>query len=131
MEKLTFPNKEVAKIFADIMDQKGSIEKNKDGTVIFAYEKSEQEKVISAENLHSSINAVYRYVDNEYRYLSERINRLAKAFSIHKQNHLPSPATASQMSKAVKALGMEDDYDVKKKTIYIEQGDNSIEASYY
>ncbi len=132
MEKLTFPNEEVANIFADCMKIKGSIEKGEDGKVILAYEvEKSSAPTITEEQLYNSINSVYRYCDNEMRYLNERISGLYRVLSNHFDNHLPSPKTPSQMTKAVKALGLEEDYEVKKNTIYVRDGNNSMEASYY
>ena len=132
MEKLSFPNKEVAGIFADALKITGSIEDQKDGTVIFAYEEAKAASPeISRDDLYNSLDRVYKYVNSEYEYLSKRISNLARAFAMHKQNHLPNPSSPTEMEKALKGLGMADDYDVKKKVIYVESGDNSLEASYY
>ena len=130
MKEFKFPNKETAKIFAETLGVEGETTE-KDGEVIFAYSDEKASVSLSQEDLYRSIDSVYRYTDSRCEELYRRMDRLVRAFAMHQRNHLPSPKSASQMEKAVKALGMGDDYEVRKNVIYVESGDNSLEASYY
>ena len=42
--------------------------------------------------------------------------------------HIPPMNGPSQMTKALQALGMSDDFEVKKRTIYASKGNVVIEA---
>ena len=130
MKEFKFPNKETAKIFAETLGVEGETSE-KNGEVIFAYSDEKSSATISQDDLYSSLNSVYRYMDSRCDEMYRRMDRLVRAFAIHQRNHLPSPKSASQMQKAVDALGMGEDYEVKKGVIYVESGDNSLEASYY
>lgn len=55
-------------------------------------------------------------------YIHSRISGLENSFYDytwkHSQNHLPNPATPSDMQAALDALGLSKDYSVQKRTIY-------------
>lgn len=55
-------------------------------------------------------------------YLQSQINYLSRSFydyvNYHSQGHLPPAPSAEQMTTAVKALGLDKEYTVQKKTIW-------------
>lgn len=55
-------------------------------------------------------------------YLQSQINYLAQSFydyvNYHSQGHLPAAPSVEQMTGAVKALGLDKEYNVQKKTIW-------------
>ena len=127
MKKLKFSNKAVASLFLDSQNVEGSIEEQNDGSAILSYAytdepaKAETEVEVEVEievKLRDCIECVYRNMYNEFSWINERIDRLWKAYYEHTDKHLPNPATPSQMQTAINALGMGEDYQVQKKTIY-------------
>ena len=72
-----------------------------------------------------------------YANLSDRISYLSEAFYQytyqHQQGHIPPIKSTSMMQKALKALGMDGDYEVAKPMISVARGAKgvmSIVASY-
>lgn len=57
------------------------------------------------------------------RNIHDRMDYLSREFYNyyfkHQEGHIPPIKTASQMQKALKAIGMEDDFEVKKPNLYI------------
>lgn len=71
----------------------------------------------------------YSDIDYLHRRCSDCVDRIYKLydevykmFAEHTQNHLPPIQTPSQMEKAIKALGLDKDYDVQKRTIWASDG---------
>jgi hypothetical protein len=132
MQKLSFSNKSVAEAFQDFAKVKGSIEET-GGEVVLSYNYDTPEKASYDEvdeKMANAMDYMYRSMDRQCEYMNERIDRLARAFYEHTDKHLPNPQTPSQMQKAVTALGMGEDYEVKKRTIYATHGDKTLEMSY-
>lgn len=65
----------------------------------------------------------YDYVDSNISWLQSQLSDLWQAFWKHTQDgHLPPIEGAGQMIKALKALGLDESYDVQKKVIYANDG---------
>lgn len=76
-----------------------------------------QKTVDMLNNVASSLyNSMYAMSDNIHR----RINNLVDTHYKHADTstHLPAVKGAAQMKKAVAALGLDDEYDVKKNVLY-------------
>jgi len=57
------------------------------------------------------------------RWLREDLNYLKESFYKHKEGgHLPPITTVEQLSRALNVLGLEEEYEVKKKQIYLDNG---------
>jgi hypothetical protein len=128
-KKLEFSNKEVATLFCDHMKIKGSIEEQEDGTAILAYcyDCESPQTEAKAEYSREAIEAVYDYMSYKCEYINDRIDYLARAFYEHTENHIPNPQTPSQMQQAIDAMGMGEDYEVKKRTIYASAAGEPLE----
>jgi hypothetical protein len=70
---------------------------------------------------------------DDYAYINQRINALwdslaryqqwtAQRMNQHEQGHLPPIKGPAAMTKALKTLGLDGDYDVAKQTIYASDG---------
>lgn len=81
-----------------------------------------------ADKLNQQISNVKSYADMAYDYACSTADRLTKHNDPSK--HLPIIPSAEHMIRAVKALGLDKQYDVKKKTIYASKGEIVVEASY-
>jgi len=64
------------------------------------------------------IDYIYSMMQNMYSYLSYIESSLYKYEMEHSVGHLPPIEGASAMSKALKTLGLDGDYQVEKRTIY-------------
>jgi hypothetical protein len=81
---------------------------------------SEERPEVSYEDL----NRVYRYIDEMTKYLSDRLSSLQESFWTHKeQGHLPAILSPSLMKDALKAIGLDGDYEVQKKVVYASTGE--------
>ena len=70
------------------------------------------------ESLVSSVVSSYSY---ELKWMREDISSLWKKISEHvNDGHLPAIKDAGQMKKALKALGLEDSYNVQVPTVYVQ-----------
>jgi adenylate cyclase class IV len=72
-----------------------------------------------------SCDCTYRLseTENVLRWLREDLNYLRESFYKHKEGgHLPPITTVEQLSRALKVLGLEEEYEVKKKQIYLDNG---------
>jgi len=81
-----------------------------------------------ADKLNQQIGQVKSYADMTYDYACSIAQRLTKHTDASK--HLPEIPSAEHMARAVKALGLDKQYDVKKKTIYASKGEIIVEANY-
>lgn len=82
-------------------------------------------KAIPLDNNSEHDNKIRDIEDMIFRmisYVHTRINSLENGFYdfsyTHLTNHLPNPATPSDMQTALNNLGLAKDFDVKKRTIY-------------
>lgn len=74
------------------------------------------------------MESMYRMVNNVYDY----VDRLASNLYQHSDSsrHLPPISGPAQMNKALKALGMSEDYKCEPRTIYAGKNSVIIEAEY-
>lgn len=68
------------------------------------------------------------YINARINYLREDLNYYRDQFYNHTQGHLPKIVGASAMEKALKAIGLGDDYTVEKRVIYASDGSSSPES---
>ena len=77
---------------------------------------------------------VMNYCYNMSSNISERISHLSDDMwswqHSHLKGHIPSFKSASQLEKALKVLGLSDDFIVEKSHIYINASTNTLEAAY-
>jgi|ERR1041384_2999505 hypothetical protein len=74
------------------------------------------------------MDSMHRMVSNVYDYVDSVANRLYQHTDSSK--HLPPISGPAQMNKALKALGMSEDYKCEPRTIYANRNGIVIEASY-
>lgn len=66
----------------------------------------------------------------EVKYALAQMNYLYGALENHYDGHLPPIVGAGKLEKALKALGMDDDYEVKKRAIFAnKRGDFEVDLS--
>ena len=72
----------------------------------------------------ATLQSQLNYFDNRFQYVWESINELRGALYEHcSDGHLPKIEGATAMSKALKALGLDGDYEVVKQTVYASTGE--------
>lgn len=70
--------------------------------------------------LQSQLN----YLDSRFQWVWESIDRLRESLYEHTSDgHLPPIEGAAAMTKALKALGLDGDYEVVKQTVYASTGE--------
>lgn len=62
------------------------------------------------------------YLESRLRWMQEDLNYVRTMYYNHMEGHLPKIVGATAMQKALKAIGMDGDYQVEKKTIYANDG---------
>ena len=85
-----------------------------------------KEKDKNQENFDRMHSLIWQLHQNMADYIGNLHGRLND--HIDSSKHLPPISGPGQMAKAVKALGLSDDYDVKKRVIYAANGEYVIEA---
>lgn len=85
-----------------------------------------KEKDKNQENFDRMHSLMWQLNSDMYNYASRIHGMLNDHMDSGK--HLPMMSGPGQMAKAVKALGLSDDYDVKKRVIYAANGEYVIEA---
>ena len=72
---------------------------------------------------YSDLAVIYQYVDSMLSYLRSNVQDIQSLLWAHINNgHLPVIQGAEGMAKALKALGMDGDYQVQKQTVYANNG---------
>lgn len=72
---------------------------------------------------YSDLSAIYQYIDQMLSYLRTNLSDIQTQLWAHINNgHLPVIRGADGMVKALKALGMDGDYQVEKETVYANNG---------
>jgi len=120
-----------------------TVEKDDKKTFIVSYDvslacldktKTEESKAsapYTREELESVLSRVIHSMHEEMNWQSRRLNSrmewLEGQFYKHEDGHLPKIEGAGKMEKALKALGLEDDYRVEKRVIFAKEG---VIASY-
>lgn len=93
------------------------------GEISVAYEvKSEYEEKepLSMENVYSIVRSMYSESEYQIKYLREDMGYMRESLSKHMRNHLPSIADAGKMKAAIKALGLEDSFQVATPVVWVE-----------
>ena len=71
----------------------------------------------------ADLQNAFSYFNDRIRYVNDQMNSLWTSLYEHtSQGHLPKLAGAAQMEKALKALGLDGDYEVQKRVIYASDG---------
>jgi hypothetical protein len=79
-----------------------------------SYEASRSEP--TTENLRSLMSEI----DYRFKWMSESISEYRKMYYDHLVGHLPAIKDAGKMKEALKALGLEDSFEVRKPSVTIE-----------
>lgn len=56
------------------------------------------------------------------RSISNQLQYLWQAFQDHMKGHLPAVKSTEQLQRAIDVLGLGDEYDVQKQTVYARRG---------
>lgn len=84
-------------------------------------EDGEEEDSLSAEDVYNIVRSVYNSYEYELKWLREDISYMREAFYKHANNgHLPAIGDAGLMKKALKNLGLEDSFEVKTPSVYVQ-----------
>ena len=89
-------------------------------------EDKEDEESCSKEDLGKVVDMVYRMADSLYSYISMVDQSSFEWAQTHQKGHLPNAKTPSQLEKAIKVLGMGEDYEVQKTKISVAGKNNYI-----
>lgn len=97
----------------------------KEGDVIsVAYESpavaSPTNQQISWDDVYSVMKSVSSEYEYQLKWLREDVQYAREAFYKHLNGHIPSITDAGIMKKALKALGLEDSFEVRKPAVYVE-----------
>lgn len=88
-------------------------------TVAFKNESVANE--LSPENVYSMVNEAVNYVMSEVQYYNKfvmaEIDAMWSWAGSHSKGHLPNVQGAEQMTRAVKGLGLDKEFEVRKKVI--------------
>lgn len=68
------------------------------------------------------VSNIVSYLNSRIDWLREDLNYYREQFHEHTEHHLPEIIGAGAMERALKALGLSDDYKVEKQTIYANDG---------
>lgn len=114
--KFNSEEKELAESFASKNDGEVSLLEDGSGVIEIA---SYDEK---AESTANEVDKLYDYVSKRcemyYRWCQERMNYMQKDFYEHLKGHLPSVKSKEQLKRAIDALGLNEEYEVKPTVIY-------------
>jgi hypothetical protein len=58
----------------------------------------------------------------DLKYIKQELEYLWKRIANHEENHLPQVKSMEQLKRAIKALGLEEEYEVVPQRIYAEDG---------
>jgi hypothetical protein len=130
----TFKNESLANRFKGALEERSASsiesETDEDGviTVSYAIEEArcDKEKYATVEDVDEKIHSVVwsmadalmKEVQWQMNWINSEIDYLYTRFYRHEDGHLPSIKSPAQMEGALKALGINEDYEVKKKVIY-------------
>ena len=133
----TFKNKSLATRFTGALEERKatSIEsqEDEDGNILISYamadcqedKKSYSEEDID-ERVYSIVSDFAEYMMKEMQWqmnwVNSELDYLYSEFYKHQQGHIPKISSPSQMSAALKTLGLDGDYDVMKKVVYAKEG---------
>ena len=111
MKKLNFSSKESLERFLNAVG-KQNISKADDLSVEVTWDDVDQ-----------IISSLFSYIESELSWLSKRISSLDERLYRHaEEGHLPPIQGAGKLEGAMKKLGIDDDYDVKKRVVWAEDG---------
>lgn len=75
----------------------------------------------------NSLKYALQYAMDEIKYLNQRITGLGDELWKHSSDgHLPPIKSAAQMTQAISALGLNDEFDVQKRTIYANRSGSTL-----
>lgn len=98
--------------------------------------KAMPEKNDMMDKMHQMMSSMYNYVDYVLARSNERINACENKMYDHmaSSSHLPPIKGAGKMQKALKTLGLDDDYEAIKIPLYsyasVKKGPLTVEAEY-
>lgn len=78
----------------------------------------EPEKTLSVNMFFDYMKYFEEDMRRYMKYLANDINYLFEMFHTHSKGHLPPITSAGKMQEALKTLGIENDFEVKKPVIY-------------
>lgn len=103
------------KLLADMSMSSGGESEGEDGG-------ESEDKMCELEDKCCQLMFGLSYAWEEIRYLSRLIGYLQEDLMSHMDNgHLPAVKSTEQMKRAVSALGLDDEYNVEKRTLWASQ----------
>lgn len=129
-KKITLSSVAAAEQYKIIANVEGEITQNKEGEVLLAYDdKCPTAKAsIDDETFERRLGYIYDTIREEVQWISRRIDNVYKALAEHQVGHLPCVKSAEQLEKAIKALGLANEYEVEKTKIRINRDKGYTEA---
>ena len=131
-----FKTEHFANILIDSLKTDKNITASKEKTdkgFLVSYEAkayASEEIGIDEKDIYSIVNNAVSYLYDEMNYnmgfVRQEIDDLWNYNIRHSDGHLPSVQGTEQMTRAVKALGLDKEYEVAKKTIWASKGGSEI-----
>jgi hypothetical protein len=128
-QKINFFNKETAEAAlaeakaigwsAEIVDGDGGAVLEYESLASYADE-PEKSKAASEEEMYNIYRSLSQEMEYRFKWMNENIDGVRKMFFDHAIGHLPPIKDAGKMSAALKSLGLEDSFEVRKPSVYIE-----------
>jgi hypothetical protein len=91
-------------------------------------DKEDEEEYCSKKDLNQLVDVVLRISDNLYSYVAEVDGWNYEKWDKHLVGHIPSIIGAEKMNKALKVLGLSEDYVAQPKVIYSSKNNYVLEV---
>lgn len=127
MKKINAKNKDLAEKIAQSIDSEVVEEENGEFSVAYYCKEESETAKYSKDEIY---DIIYKCLDQEVRYIYDSIRYLREELYDHKEGHLPK-MSFDHLKRALETLGMDDEYELKKKVIYADVGDFAIEVPRY
>lgn len=120
-----FLTENMAKSYADAVKEKFDCEVSLDKADVSyemptaAYDSSKEKNYATYNEMDERISYVYEHIDYKFKYLREEMSYMMQVFQNHMKGHLPKVKSNEQLKKAIKALGLEEEYEVYKPQISV------------
>lgn len=108
--------------YQEVLAKRKEIEEKINSLKASLMEDDDEDKEEMMEEINSRISEMFHYtislVDDVYRNVAMFEDEMFSYINKHRQGHLPPIEGAGKMQKALETLGISDDYEIEKKSIY-------------
>ena len=121
-------NKEFAEAFAS---KNGGEVVELDGELFLenkAYDCSSKEVQADKSVSYDDLKCLGESISYQFKYLREELSYIYKSMQDHREGHLPKIKSKEQLKRAIKALGLDEEYKVEPQVLYASRGDGTLEV---